>query len=497
MKTFIWLLNIVLVLSLLVAGCDSGRPLKVKVLEDGKQVGELTLTPETKKGKLPTKYGYVDGPRSLAVAKDGQKTIIYLVPEGAMKADRKENKEGVTDKDKREKISSWIFKIVLDKDGKIEKVQRSSYFFEHASPADIALGKDGKNAYVTVEAQKPEKNGLYRINLDKDGAFKKIKEGEEKPFPLEGPVSLFTGKGQLGVADDVQLRGVVLVKSKSTANGDVLYVTDTKRPQKDPEGNQIWKLEYKKSNGEMKLDKKSIIMKQSHITQPQQKQLFKHLFGIALDPIQTSTANLLYLTTHPLHNVPSPAPGKVLLVNIQKKEVKELVSDAWYGVDITTVNRNGTRWVFALAEGKEKNKTSGEIISIRLKQAQGNEFEAETVHKIQGFYACHSIAFPSGDQRGFIAQVGDNYLYSFSMEDLWKILARRRIGVKIGKDGKITVTPNPAVVANGDYVQWHIEANDWGAKKFELTLPGGKDSPFGNLDNDIKPKFDTWASDRN
>jgi len=447
MKRFISLLNIVLVLGLLLAGC-SGKTKTVTICKintdgtdkDGKKVGELTLTPETKEGRLPIKYikyGYVDGPRSLAVTKDGK--TIYLVPEGANKGDRKENKEGVKDGEKK-KISSWIFKIVLDaKTGRIDKVQRSSYYFEQASPADIALGKDGKNAYITVETKDPKKYGLYRINLEK--AFEEITAGQEKSFPLKGPVSEFAGaielKGldptkELKDKDCVHLRGAVLVRS--TAKTDVLYVADAK-------GNQIWQLEYKNSNGEMKLDKKDVIIEQSDLKESD-RPLFKDLFGIALDPIQTGNVNLLYLTTHPRHDASPRAPGKVLLVNTLTREVKEL-SDAWYGVDITTVNRNGTRWIFALAEGKERNKTSGEIISIRLKQAQGNKFEVETIRKIQGFYACHSIAFPSGAKRGFIAQVGDNYLYSFSMEDLWKILDE--MTKPTATTPTPTLTPTPTV----------------------------------------------------
>lgn len=45
--------------------------------------------------------------------------------------------------------------------------------------------------------------------------------------------------------------------------------------------------------------------------------------------------------------------------------------------------------------------------------------------------------------------------------------------------------PNPAFVYNGFHVEWHIEANKWGAKGFELKLLKHENSPFGNVNEDI------------
>ncbi|MEA1978335.1 MAG: endonuclease/exonuclease/phosphatase family protein [Chloroflexota bacterium] len=61
----------------------------------------------------------------------------------------------------------------------------------------------------------------------------------------------------------------------------------------------------------------------------------------------------------------------------------------------------------------------------------------------------------------------------------------RRIEVQIDKNGKITVKPNPAAISNGFHVEWHVEADKWGAKGFELKLPKHKNSPFGNVNEDI------------
>jgi len=387
-----------------------GSILAVAVTAGGKTVTvspqktSLTITQEALPKPLAAGNWTPDGPRSLAATSDGE--TLYLVEEGNNNPNQP-NKPA----------EAWMYKINLKNDGSVKNVQRSSYYFSCESPVDIALGNDNKTAYVTIEAHDKAKHGIYSINLEE--AFAKI--AKPLAFKLSPKVATLTGQAELTsnfvpASRDVHLRGVCLIPGTA----DTVYVVDESR---------IWKLEYKMTAGLMRLSKHAVILKRDDLTAPEQT-LFNDLFGIALDPIQPK--KVLYLTTFPRYKKNSPSAnvaGNVLLVKIaektaEKTTVTKLESNVWYGTDITAIDRNGTRWIFALAEGEGKSTISGEIVAITFKLTPQYTITDKKVCRISSFALCHSIAFPDfpTGARGFIAEVGGDVVYSFDMKKLWEVL---------------------------------------------------------------------------
>ncbi|HEU4886358.1 MAG TPA: hypothetical protein VFV49_00620 [Thermoanaerobaculia bacterium] len=62
-----------------------------------------------------------------------------------------------------------------------------------------------------------------------------------------------------------------------------------------------------------------------------------------------------------------------------------------------------------------------------------------------------------------------------------------RFEIDIDAKGNVTVTPNPASIADGDVLEFHIRSNARRGGLFTAKLPAGENSPFSN------PKFD-WQS---
>jgi len=395
-----------------------GSILAVAVTAGGKTVTvspqktSLTITQEALP-KAPAAGNWTpDGLRSLAATKNGM--TIYFVEEGNNDPDQP-NKPAV----------AWMYKINLKNDGSVKDVQRSSYHFSRESPVDIALGNNDQTAYVTVEAHDKANHGIYSIDLQK--AFQVCPQCQGS-FGKSATIAEFSDRVALGVPR-VHLRGVVFVEARNGA--DVLYVVDdfddrNRDGSIKKETSQIWKLEYKMTAGLMRLSKHAVILKRDDLTAPEQT-LFNDLFGIALDPIQPK--KVLYLTTFPPYEKkPPPAnvAGNVLLVEIAKKTVTKLQGNVWYGTDITAIDRNGTRWIFALAEGEGKSKISGEIVAIRftLTLTAQSKFTNKKVCRIFPFALCHSIVFPGfpTGARGFIAEVAGDVVCSFDMKKLWEVL---------------------------------------------------------------------------
>jgi|GEM_PF-4651139 len=64
-------------------------------------------------------------------------------------------------------------------------------------------------------------------------------------------------------------------------------------------------------------------------------------------------------------------------------------------------------------------------------------------------------------------------------------MATVTIEIDIDADGNPTVSPNPARVANGDVVKFHVNSNAHGGGRLKVTFPGSTDSPFGNPELDL------------
>lgn len=65
-------------------------------------------------------------------------------------------------------------------------------------------------------------------------------------------------------------------------------------------------------------------------------------------------------------------------------------------------------------------------------------------------------------------------------------MATITIEIDIDADGNVTVAPNPATVADGDTVRWHVARNEHGGGAVRVRLPAGAGSPFGNPDTALE-----------